>query len=67
MHILWGILISLVGLFMLISSIKKSEFIVYRFLIARSKVLWGENVHTFYLVVGIVLLLFGILVSTKII
>lgn len=46
----------LIGLFMLISVLKKSEFIVYRLLVARSKVLWGENVHSFYIVVGVIIM-----------
>lgn len=42
MEILWGILMIMVGLFMLISGLVKSNFIIYRILIARSKMLWGE-------------------------
>ncbi len=47
---------------MLISSLLKSDFIIYRLLVARSKMLWGENVHRFYHIVGIVLIVIGILV-----
>jgi len=39
MHLLWGTLIVLAGLFLLISSSKKSDFIVYRLIVARSKIL----------------------------
>jgi len=61
MEILWGILMIIAGLFMLISSLMKSNFIIYRILVARSKILWGENVHRFYQVAGAVIIVFGIL------
>lgn len=56
MNIVWGILMVLIGLFLFISALKRSEFIVYRLLYARSRLLWGEHAHTFLLVVGLVLL-----------
>ena len=59
---LWGGLFIVIGLFMLVSSLLKSDFIIYRLLVARSKMLWGENVHRFYHIVGIVLIVIGILV-----
>ena len=61
MHPLWGILMIAVGLFMLICGLIKSDFIVYRLMTARSKLLWGENVHRFYQVVGVILIIVGIL------
>ena len=39
----------------------ESEFPPYRLLVARSRVLWGEAVHRFYVVVGLVLGLLGLL------
>ncbi len=63
----WGIIISLIGLFMFVSALRKSEFIIYKLITARSRVLWGDNVHTFYLIVGIILVVFGILVAVNII
>ena len=59
---LWGILIITIGLFMLICSLMKSDFIIYRLMVARSKILWGENVHRFYTIVGAILIVIGILV-----
>lgn len=56
MNYLWGALILLFGLFMFISALRKSEFIIYRLMVARSKMLWGENVHSFYIVVGVILM-----------
>lgn len=63
MNILWGLLISLIGLFMFICALLKSEFILYRIFTMRSKMLWGENVHKFYIVVGAIITVFGILVA----
>lgn len=31
-----------IGIFMLICGITKSDFIIYRILVARSKILWGK-------------------------
>lgn len=56
MNIVWGILMALIGLFLFISALKRSEFIVYRLLHARSRLLWGEHAHTFLQVVGLVLI-----------
>ena len=61
MHILWGCLIAAVGLFLLVSGTLKSQFIIYRLLVARSRILWGERVHGFYQVAGILVIAFGIL------
>ena len=56
MNYLWGSLVALVGLFLFVSALRKSEFIVYRLLAARSKLLWGDNVHSILVVVGIILM-----------
>ena len=41
MQVLWGILIVVAGLLLLVCGSLKSEFIVYRLLVARSRILWG--------------------------
>ena len=61
MHILWGCLIAAVGLFLFVSGTTKSQFVVYRLLAARSKRLWGDRVHGFHQVAGILVITFGIL------
>ena len=63
MHILWGSLIIAAGLFMLVCASLKSEFIIYRLLVARSKILWGENVHRFLQIAGTMVIVFGALVA----
>jgi hypothetical protein len=49
------------GLFLLICGRVKSEFVVYRILMARSKIIWGERVYRFHQVTGGVIVIFGIL------
>jgi uncharacterized membrane protein len=66
---IWGIILSIVGLFFLISGLTKSNFFVYRLFVARSNILWKdeERVHKFYQVVGALIIIFGILVALEII
>ncbi|GAB5405234.1 MAG: hypothetical protein Aurels2KO_34650 [Aureliella sp.] len=63
MNVVWGASMATVGLFMLVSGTMKSEFVVYRLLVARSRMLWGEGnaVHGFYQVCGVVLIALGCL------
>jgi len=63
MHVLWGSSIMAAGLFMLVCGSLKSRFIVYRLLVARSKILWGEHVHRFYQIAGAMVIVFGALVA----
>jgi len=56
-----------IGLFMFVSSILKSDFVIYRFMVARSRLLWGNNVHKFYQFVGAIIIVFGFLVTIGII
>ena len=67
MHILWGALIVAAGLFLLICGSIKSNFIIYRFLVARSKILWGKHVYRFHQIAGIAVIVFGVLVALNII
>jgi len=63
MHILWGSLMIAVGLFMLVCASLKSEFIIYRLLVCRSKILWGEKVHRFHQITGTMVIVFGVLMA----
>lgn len=49
------------GLFMLVCGTAESEFVVYRLLVARSRILWGEAVHRFFQVSGAVVMVLGML------
>lgn len=63
MNVLWGALIIAAGLFLLVCGRTKSEFFIYRLMVYRSKILWGENVHRFHQVVGAIVIVFGVLVA----
>jgi hypothetical protein len=63
MHLLWGILIVLAGLFLLICGRLKSDFFIYRLIVARSRTLWGDNTHRFHQIVGAIVIVFGVLVA----
>jgi len=61
MHVLWGVLMVAAGLFMLVCGSLKSKFIIYRLMVARSKTLWGEHVHRFHQVSGLIAIVLGAL------
>lgn len=63
MHMLWGLLMTAAGLFMLVCGTTKSQFVVYRLLVARSRILWGDGVavHRFYQVSGLIVMVLGVL------
>ena len=63
MHLLWGILVILAGLFLLVCGSLKSEFFIYRLLVARSKILWREKTYRFHQVVGIIVIVFGVFIA----
>ena len=63
MHLLWGILIVLAGLFLLVCGRLKSDFIIYRLIVARSKILWGDNTHRFHQIAGVIVIVVGVLVA----
>ena len=67
MDLLWSILIIIAGVLLLIGGTLKSNFIIYRLMVARSKLLWGEKVHSFYQFAGLIVIIFGILVTIGII
>ena len=63
MHIFWGLLMAAAGLFMLVCGTMQSEFIIYRLMVARSRILWGKGdaVHRFYQVSGLIIVILGVL------
>ena len=61
MNMLWGGLMATIGLFMLVCGTVKSDFVVYRLLVARSRLLWGDAVHRFFQVSGVIVAVLGIL------
>ena len=63
MHLLWGLLMVAAGLFMFVCGSSKSEFSIYRLMAARSRILWGDNVHRFYQITGTIVIVFGVLIT----
>jgi hypothetical protein len=61
MKINWSIVMILVGLYMAISSITKSKFIIYKIIYARAKIMWKSKTHFFILVSGIIISVVGML------
>ena len=61
MHILFGSLMALMGLFLAVSATLRSDFVIYRHLVARSKILWRDRVYLFHQVVGAILVVVGLL------
>jgi len=67
MHVVWGIVLMVAGLLMLTWGTTRSEFVIYRILVERSKSLWGEKVHRFYQFSGLAMIAVGVLVALNII
>lgn len=63
MHMLYGALTVTAGLFLLVCGTRRSEFVIYRLLVARSRILWGEKVHRFHQVAGAMVIVFGLLMN----
>jgi hypothetical protein len=57
-----GILMVLIGLFITICGFRNSNFIIYQLLVSKSKKLWGKNVHHFYQITGLIIIVVGILI-----
>ena len=69
MKVLRGILMAAAGLFMLVKGTAKSEFVIYRLMVARSRIIWGDGdaVHRFYQLSGIIVMILGVLSATGLI
>ena len=63
-HMIYGLLVILAGFYLFVCGRLKSEGTVYRLLVARSRILWKDNVHIFHQVAGAMMIVFGILVAT---
>ena len=59
MHIVWGLIIADVGALFIVWGRTKSNFGLYRLLVARSRLLWGDRVHGFYQVAGALMIVAG--------
>ena len=65
MGIIWGLITGVIGALFIAWGRTRSEFIVYRLLVGRSRILWGDGdqVHGFYQVVGAILIIVGAIIT----
>ena len=65
MGVVWGVIIAAVGALFVIWGRTRSENVVYRVLVARSRLLWGDGdrVHGFYQVAGALMIVFGAIIA----
>ena len=63
---LWGLVMIAVGCFLFICATMKSEFFVYRLFVARSRMMWKQNVHRFLQFAGLAIIVAGALVASGI-
>ena len=61
MGIVWGLIIAAIGTLFIVWCRTRSEFVVYRLLVARSRILWGQSdhVHGFYQASGAIMIVVG--------
>ena len=59
MGIVWGPIIAAIGVVFITWGRGRSKFVVYRILVARARILWGERVHGFFQVAGAMMIAFG--------
>lgn len=57
----WGVVMIVIGGLMALGGATQSDFVVYRLLAARSRLLWGDRVHAFFVVAGTLVALAGVL------
>lgn len=60
---IWGLIIAAVGALFIVWGRSRSDFVVYRLLVARSRLLWGDRVHAFYRVCGALMIIAGAFIA----
>ena len=60
-HVMRGSVLAGDGLFVLVCGSGESELNIYRLMAKRSSTVWGERVHRFYQVTGVIVMVVGIL------
>jgi len=63
MGIIWGLVIAAIGLRFVMWGRQRSESGVYRLLVARARLLWGDRVHGFFQIAGAMMIVFGAVVA----
>jgi hypothetical protein len=61
--VIWGLAMVVVGALMVLGARTQSNFIAYRLIAARARILWGNRVHAFLQVSGLLVILAGVLAA----
>jgi len=61
MSVLWGLIIAAIGVLFIVWGQTRSEFVLYRPIVARSRLLWGDRVYAFHQVSGVLMIIVGAL------
>ena len=67
MHNPWGIVVAAVGLLMSLGGITKSNFFLYRMIVSRQRHFLGDRVHSYFIVAGLIMAVFGVLLAVGVI
>jgi hypothetical protein len=67
MEILYGSVIIIIGVWLFVSSVRKSKTLLFSLFVARSKLLWKNNVYTFLIISGIMIIVIGLLIALNIV
>jgi hypothetical protein len=59
----WGVVMVLIGGLMVLGGATRSNFVLYQLLAARARLLWGDRVHAFMMVAGVMVAIAGVLVA----
>jgi len=59
----WGVVMVLIGGLMVLGGATQTDFVLYRLLVARARLLWGDRVHAFLMVAGMLVAIAGVLVA----
>lgn len=63
MGTIWGVAIAAIGVRYVVWGRQRSESGVYRLLVARARILWGERVHGFFQVAGAMMIVVGVVLA----
>ena len=56
-----GVLVAVFGALLVIAALTRTDFVAYRLLVGRSRILWKDRVHDFHVVSGVLCIFAGIL------
>lgn len=63
MSVVWGLMIAAIGVLFIVWGRTRSEFVLYRPIVARSRLLWGDRVYAFHQVSGVLMIIAGAIIA----